>query len=325
MSKSGQPIDELINHGFIENHGIARQPDANPPQRGGKTFIVTGLHRSGTSLVAAILRQVGIFMGSEINDIVHEDETLVKILVNRDIDALTQVIRERNEAYGTWGFKFPMLSQRLGPDELALFSHPRIIVPFRDPVSVAVRKSLSEYQQPMQALRTAVEEQAETLAFIDQLECPSLLLSYEKSLVFPHEFIEAILRFCDLPRGDALRDRLIRLIEPNQQTYIAQVRRRYGGVIDGTFDGWLHGWCCLTQMHDPVTLELWVDDSMRATFVADRFRQDLVDAGHGTGHHAFAVDLGKLRLQPSSVIRIKVAAHDVELENSGQRLDALRR
>jgi hypothetical protein len=221
MSASDQPAGDMVNKGFIANH-----PATNVPRRGGRTFIVTGLHRSGTSLVASVLRQVGIFMGTEINDLVHEDEAIAKILMAGDFPALTRLIRERDATYGTWGFKFPMLGKPLRPADLARFSDPHIIVPFRDPVSIAVRKSLSEYQDSMRALRVAVDDQAAMVGFIEHLQCPSLLLSYEKSLVFPNDFIDAILRFCDLPRSDALRDRLIHLVEPNRRDYIAQVPAR---------------------------------------------------------------------------------------------------
>jgi hypothetical protein len=305
----------MVNKGFIVN-----RPGAGTPGRGGRTFIVTGLHRSGTSLVASVLRQVGIFMGTEINDLVHEDEGIAKILIAQDFAALTRLIRERDATYGTWGFKFPMLSKPLKPANLARFSDPHIIVPFRDPVSIAVRKSLSEYQDSMRALRIAVEEQAAMVAFVERLQCPSLLLSYEKSLVFPGDFIDAILQFCELPRSDALRDRLVGLIEPNRQDYIAQVRRHYGGVIDGVSDGLLHGWCCLTAVVEPVALCLFVDDQPVLDFRADLFRQDLLDAGFGTGHHGFAVDLGLLGARADSVIRIRVAEQEIELDNSGRRL-----
>ncbi|WP_158931321.1 hypothetical protein [Acidisphaera sp. S103] len=315
MSASGRQTDGMVNKGFIVN-----RPDAGAPGRGGRTFIVTGLHRSGTSLVASVLRQVGIFMGTEINDLVHEDEGIAKILMARDFASLTRLIRERDAAYGTWGFKFPMLAKPLKPADLARFSDPHIIVPFRDPVSIAVRKSLSEYQDSMRALRIAVEEQAAMVAFVEQLRCPSLLLSYEKSLVFPGDFIDAILQFCGLPRSDALRDRLVGLIEPNRQDYIAQVRRNYGGVIDGVSEGFLHGWCCLTAVVEPVALQLFVDDRPVLAFRADLFRQDLLDAGFGTGHHGFAIDLGKLQVRPDAVIRIRVAEQEIELDHSGRRL-----
>jgi hypothetical protein len=317
MNASEQPAGDMVNKGFIVNHATARLPG-----RGGRTFIVTGLQRSGTSLVASILRQVGIFMGSEINDLVHEDEAIAKILIARNRGGLKQLIRERDATYGTWGFKIPMLCEPLGPDDLALFSDPHIIVPFRDPVSVAVRKSLSEYQDPMRALRTAVDDQASLMEFIERLHCPTLLLSYEKSLVFPGDFIDAILQFCDLPRGEALRETLIRLIEPNRQDYIAQVRRQYDGVIDGVSGGCLYGWCCLTNVADPVALDLLVDGQPVLAFVADVFRQDLLDAGFGTGHHGFSIDLAGLSLRPDALIRVRVATHAVELGNSGHRLEA---
>jgi hypothetical protein len=259
-------------------------------------------------------------MGTQINDLVHEDEAIAKMLIARDFPALTQLIRERDAAYGTWGFKFPMLAKPLEPADLDRFSDPHIIAPFRDPVSIAVRKTISEYQDSMRALRIAIDEQAAMVAFLEQAQCPSLLLSYEKSLVFPADFIDAILRFCDLPRSDALRDRLVRLIEPNRQDYIAQVRRHYGGVIDGMSNGHLHGWCCLTAVAEPVALDLYVDNQPVLTFAADLFRQDLLDAGFGTGHHGFAIDLAKLRLRSDSVIRIKVTGQGVELDNSGRPL-----
>ena len=137
-----------------------------------------------------------------------------------------------------------------------------------------------------------------------------------------NDFIDAILHFCDLPRSEALRERLIGLIEPNRQDYIAQVRLHYGGVIDGVTGGCLYGWCCLTAVAEPVALDLLVDDQPVLTFLADVFRQDLLDAGFGTGHHGFSIDLATLGLRPDSVIRIKVAAQGIELDNSGHRLDA---
>jgi hypothetical protein len=317
MSASGGTADQLLNKGFIVN-----RPAASVPGAGGKTLIVTGLHRSGTSLVASVLLQVGVFMGTEINDIVYEDEAMAKILISRDIDALTRLIAERDANYGTWGFKFPMLCRPLGHEDIARFSDPHVIVTFRDPVSVAVRTSLSEYQEPMRLVRTAVEDQAAITTFIERLRCPTLLLSYEKSLAFPGDFIDAILQFCGLPRGAALRERLVRVIEPNRQTYIAQARRRYEGMIDGVAGGCLHGWCRLTDAADPVALDLLVDDQPVLTVLADGFRQDLLDAGFGTGHHGFTIELSQLSIRSDQVIRVLVAVHAIELGNGGRRLEA---
>ena len=55
-------VGDLINKGFILDQRSEEK---------GRTFIVTGLYRSGTSLVASVLQQAGLFIGSDINDIVY--------------------------------------------------------------------------------------------------------------------------------------------------------------------------------------------------------------------------------------------------------------
>ena len=314
MNAADDPAEALVNKGFIVNRAAASRAGR------GRTFIVTGLHRSGTSLVAAILRQVGIFMGADLNDNVHEDEALAKILLARDKSALKRTIRQRDADYGTWGFKFPMLSDVLGHLDIALFSNPHVIVPVRDAVAVAVRRSLSDYEDAMPALRSTIAAMAQMMAFIDRLQCPTLLLSYEKSLVFPGDFIAAITRFCDLPQTGTLREQLVRLIEPNRKPYIDVVRRNFGGAIEGVANGRLHGWSHLTGSVDPVALDLLVDEQVVLAFQADEFRQDLLQAGFGMGHHGFTLDLVELALRPDAVIRIRVATHGMELRNSGRRL-----
>ncbi len=307
-------VDDLINKGLIL-HG-------QPTERG-RTFIVTGLYRSGTSLVASLLQQAGLFMGSEINDVVYQDEELFDVLERRDLDSLPRIVAARNASRAEWGFKYPMLWRALNANQLRLFDAPRLIVTFRDPVSVAVRTSLSEYHEPMRALRDAVTDLAALLAFLEAIDTPYLLLSYEKALMFPGDFIDALLRFCNVPSNDALRDRLLRVIEPNLPRYIASARRRFDGFVEAVVDGDLHGWCCLTRAAEPVVLDVLVDDRVAATVRADVFRQDLLDHGIGNGCHGYIVALEQLGARPEFVIRVRVARHGVELDNSGKTVREL--
>ena len=97
--------------------------------------------------------------------------------------------------------------------------------------------------------------------------------------------------------------------------------RRYQGVIDGVLGGFLYGWCCLIDSNDPVELELFVDDQRITQICATEFRPDLRSAGYRNGNHGFQVDVRQLGLMPDVVIRIKVAKHAIELENSGRLLE----
>jgi hypothetical protein len=129
-------------------------------------------------------------------------------------------------------------------------------------------------------------------------------------------------RFCDLPSGDALREQLIALIEPNRKAHIDGVRRQYTGIIERLQDFCLLGWSRLTASADPVALELSADGRPVLAFQADLFRPDLLEAGYGTGHHGFKLDLRGLNLRPGSIIWIQVATHGIPLQNSGQPLSA---
>jgi hypothetical protein len=304
-------VGDLINKGFILDQRSEEK---------GRTFIVTGLYRSGTSLVASVLQRAGLFIGSEINDIVFEDETINRILSAGLIETLPPIIGARNADHATWGFKHPMLWQTLTATQLRLFDAPRLIITFRDPVSVAIRTSLSEYQEPMRALRDAVADLSSLMAFIGELKCPYLLLSYEKALTAPRDFIDVLMRFCDIPCDDELRGQLLGMIELNRPTYLASARRRFDGLLEGVHGDHLYGWCQLTRSPEPVVLDVLVDDRMALSVTADVFRQDLLDAGVGSGSHGYFVPLEALRAQPDSVIRVKVSRHDIELDNSGRRL-----
>lgn len=306
--------DDLINKGIIINR------PAGPGGQGGRTFIVTGLHRSGTSLVASILQQAGIFMGRQINDTVFEDEEMGVTLRSGDADALRRLIDDRNANHGTWGFKLPKVY--LPVDRLALFDNARLIVTFRDIASIAVRNSLSEYKAAMTGLRDAVSQLEALVTYIDSASVPSLLLSYEKALIFPEGFIDALLRFSGVPGDAALRARLIGVVEPNRPDYLSRARRLYRGRIDGIAHGCVFGWCQRIGSNDPVRLDLFINDRPVASFLADVFRQNLLNAGVGAGAHGFAVALTDLQARPDAILHVRVAGRVVELDNGGQRLDS---
>jgi hypothetical protein len=216
-------VGDLINKGFILDQRSEEK---------GRTFIVTGLYRSGTSLVASVLQRAGLFIGSDINDIVYQDEVFFSVLAAGRIEALPPLIGARHADHRAWGFKYPMLWQALTASQLRLFDAPRLIITFRDPVSVAIRTSLFEYQEPMRALRDAVADLSALMAFINGLKCPYLLLSYEKALTAPRDFIDVLMRFCDIPCDDELRDRLLGMIELNRPKYLASARRRFDGLVE---------------------------------------------------------------------------------------------
>jgi hypothetical protein len=146
----------------------------------------------------------------------------------------------------------PEVYTQLRPEQLALFDNAHLIVTLRDIASIAVRNSLSEYKQAMTALRDAVSQLAALVTYIGSVSAPSLLLSYEKALIFPGDFVDTLLLFCGLTCDAALRARLVGLVEPNRKNYLGRARRIYRGRIDGVAYGCVFGWCQRIGSNDPV-------------------------------------------------------------------------
>ena len=286
-----------------------------------RTIVVTGVARSGTSLIAAVLRAAGLHMGDFIHEVVNEDAQMLEIVRSRDTALLRAVIQQRNAKHARWGFKIPNLHAYLRHDELNLFRNPYLIVICRDPVAVAMRNTLSEHKEELQGLIAAADAMAAMARFAEQANCPLLLLSYEKVLSFPPLLIDSLVDFCGLTVGPAERQTLLAQVKPNNPDYLNVATRHFLGRIDGFIDGELYGWCVEEDRLEPVRLDLFADDRLIETFDADRYRADLAAGGMGNGCHGFSRDIGRHKLRGDAVLRVRINGRMLELENSGTRLN----
>jgi hypothetical protein len=97
--------DELVNKGIIFKSGVTTSQPGT-----GRTFIVSGIGRGGTTLLAALLREGGLYLGTHLAESVLEDLDMMHVLrFERDL-RLNQVIAQRNAAFENWGFKVPNMA-----------------------------------------------------------------------------------------------------------------------------------------------------------------------------------------------------------------------
>ena len=68
--------------------------------------------------------------------------------------------------------------------------------------------------------RSGSENVSRLAEFVAATTCPALLLSYEKALVFPEPFLDAMTKVCGVPLSDDLRRRLMLQVMPNAPDYI---------------------------------------------------------------------------------------------------------
>lgn len=315
-----------MNHINAMNLGVFTS-GTEKPTRGGKpakkTLIVTGVARSGTSLIASMLKEAGIYMGEFLHEVVEEDAQILEMLRSGQKNNLKALIADRNAHHDRWGFKVPNLHAYLDHRDLKKFRNPHLIVIYRDPVAVAQRNVLSEHLEQFDALIAASNAMHAMARFAKMADCPALLLSYEKALAFPNVLIDSLIAFCDLRLDQNARNLLYLRVQPNRAEYLAAARRHFRGKIDGLVDGQLFGWCNQDGRMEPVRVDILANGRLIESVRADLFRDDLAAIGVGNGCHGFAVDIAHYGLTGGTEIRARVSGRTIELENSGMTLGAM--
>lgn len=292
---------------------------------GAPTIIISGIGRSGTSMIAAIVQSLGIAIRTD-GSAVHEDPEFNAALLYFDYARLTSLIESRNHAGGTWGFKFPSLQNHLFPAQLSLFRNPHLIVVTRDIAGACARAIISdpEYRdEPIKALQNIATQTLGMMQFLHDARCPVMLLSYEKTIRFPDTAINMLAEFCGVPVPDEARSRARGLIQPNNPSYIALFHPTYRGHVNGLRGKALIGWCSATTHNEPVEVEILVDGALLGTTLANLFRQDLLEAGIGAGRHAFTFNLDINMHKPSSIVSVRTENGAYLLDGSNRTIQQL--
>ncbi|HEX5325914.1 MAG TPA: hypothetical protein VFW75_04530 [Acetobacteraceae bacterium] len=309
-----------MNRGDLVNKGLIwkGQPGSDQPLPANRTIIVSGLGRSGTSMVATLLAELGIISADDAYEETLDDREFLHLLKFRQVDEFRTAIAQRNQRSSVWGFKLPSIHGYLEPPDLLAFRNPRLVITVRDVVAVAERHAIAEHADPLLSFFEAADGLADLIRFLRAVICPTLLVSYEKAVSLHDEFITALCQFCGCPIDDALRDRLAAIIHPNKLEYARTARRRYDGNIDGMFNGNLVGWCREIGEAAPVRLDLLVDGEIRSSFLAGQSRDDLKRAGIGDGSHGFTASTEGLGIIPASILSVRVSGRTFEIPGSGK-------
>jgi hypothetical protein len=176
---------------------------------GPRTVVVLGAFRGGTSMIAEMSMQAGIFLGSDFlsaaeNDYeCHEDTEFFGIIKQicdsgkqRESDApewgsLRELIATRNADHELWGFKAPS-AVFLVDGLLPLLRNPHLLIVARDALSTWQGSQARLAKMPWYAVRNHV---AAVLDLIERPRAPTLAISFERGKERPGEVREAIKEF----------------------------------------------------------------------------------------------------------------------------------
>ena len=184
----------------------------------GITVPITGVPRGGTTMVAAVVDALGVYLGppEELEKYHYEDQTMHSPY----LDTQRKGVLIRNARYKVWGWKdpagvFPI--QDILPD----LRNPHPIIVTRDAVAAAQGEHRFDIEYGVEKPRTQAELIAQVgrwshalLDFAATTRYPTLLVSYERAMRHPEMFIEEVANFLHIKLTQDRRQRARERIAP---------------------------------------------------------------------------------------------------------------
>lgn len=185
---------------------LVRPPQPDDPDC---TFIY-GAPRGGTSMVAGLLRILGVWVvdrelpgNNEDLDII-EARGPVEHMTDPDgpeveaaIERMSPILLERAAAGRPWGWKDPhgcFYAHRLQ----GILGNIRTILVMRDPLAAAMRVNIVQKWDLIDGLDDTLMLYRRGLDFLTASTLPAAIISYEKALVRPERLVEQLIDYCSL-------------------------------------------------------------------------------------------------------------------------------
>jgi len=286
--------DGVPDSSQLENLGFAALVDDAYEVPAQRTYIVLGLARGGTTMVAKVLAALGVFIGDDGDNVVGEDRVLAEAIESGDRAAAQAIIDRYNASHDVWGFKRPNVARAL--TELGIsFRNPHYVVVMRDLFSIANRNQISVFKDPITDMRDSIGLLDQLVAFIEaNRNDPLFLLSYERVLGAPREFVIDFADFCGEELDVKATRKLMHAINPGggddyiEQSRIDSFMGRITGTTASTVSGFFRSHADATQP----PLELFVNNEP-ADATTTWAHHDMVkpNGRDFSGPHAFSLTI----------------------------------
>lgn len=182
-----------------------------------RTVVVLGVERGGTSMVAGVVRALGISMGQRAG-LNHEDP----LFLTDELDRLQNRIKMRNAQDDVWGFKVPKASLMLDFYDTHL-RNPLYIVVYRNPIAIIDSWLQRGADSPLGVMDRIMVYQNAIFAFMSKTKAPILMLNYERtvqSAATKLQAVESIAEFLGADLTDELRSRAVGMMTGDGSGYV---------------------------------------------------------------------------------------------------------
>ena len=325
MFKRFRPQSEAISMLGVDaeshrNSGFWLLNASTKDQDSAGTVVIAGLGRSGTSMLAAVLKAAGLCMGEQTAIGTHEDQQIAALLQPRQRRELRLLIEQRNQDHNLWGFKLPS-RQILQPSLLKLLRRPYLVVIFRDILAIAGRRQVSKGESLQSQLTQSLSEYRRLVKFLDRIDRPCLLISYEKALLDPDWLVDQLDHFLGLNLDATSKAACRASIQVSPDLYRREVRQLPGwqGRLEDIQKDKIKGWAFVEHTDTPARVEIWINGLRRHVCIADRPRRDVqMEHQLRTPGCGFCIELNtpSQQLKPGDQVSARMAKTEQQLRNS---------
>ncbi len=293
-----------------------------------RTIIIIGPPRSGTSMVAGALHNMGVFLGRSAESPIFEDNRLDSAFVSEpgsepESKRLLDAIAEYNASHQVWAYKRPTLAIKHIRLIHSCFRNPLYIFCFRDILSTANRNRISAGADLLTSMESALSGFGEMVRFLGEAHPDALLLSYEKALSDKDAFLVELMEFCGLETSAERVRMAADFVTPTPKGYVeySERARDVHGYLDAVRIDSIIGWV-QSDSGKQKDVVLLVDGKEVAKATADKYREDLVtEDPHAAGYCAFEFrDYDSRLIVPGAEVRVRTAVNGVDLINSPFRV-----
>lgn len=278
-----------------------------------KTVVVMGVARSGTSMTAQVLHDLGVEMGKKHNGIYIERKDVTDLLENGRLEDFESLVTYQNNHYPIWGWKRPKSIEYVELFENRI-RNPHYIIPFRDYVSIAVRNKMAiDLDAQKNVIDTHINRYSKIVEFIKVNKKPILLFSYEKAVQYPYNFASQVAKFIGISDKERIK-KAAKSINAKDNAYLKV--GKYQGNLDRIKSGKVHGWAKRKNGSQPLRLRVLVNKKVVAKVIANKPRKDLTKIGD----YAFVSNLNGYNLRVGQTYQIAVVdQHGIHIPNSPKR------
>ena len=220
-------VDENVIPKLVPNPCSVVRENPHPGQG---MVLVLGTPRGGTSVVAGICHVLGVPMGVNLDRSNVEDRLFHDMLASSEIMHLVQsYVADVTSEKQLVGVKNPAMIDRLA-EFYGCIPNPLLVVVSRDVFATAQREECSG-EAFMTGLRAAIRRKYAILEFVESVEDPLIVVSYERLLSDPGAATEALSQFIHGQANPRLIELAATLVRPNadmpNDVDFVEARERY--------------------------------------------------------------------------------------------------